>query len=153
MSVRKQCRLHSRAIPGARIVQWSPEQGGPQVDAFLQRPAFDPAAESAATALLAEIRARGESAIVAAARLFDGARLTAATLRVTAAEQDEALRDVAPAIRRAVGEACRRVTKFARAGLRRDWRMPVRWGSSSCRWIAWACMFPGALRRWLPPRS
>ena len=129
MSVQKQCRLNPRA-PGARIVQWSPEQGGAQVDAFLQRPAFDPAAESAAAALLAGIRARGEPEVLAAARRFDGARLTAATLRVTAAEQDEALRDVAPAIRRAVGEACRRVTKFARAGLRRDWRMPTAHGGS-----------------------
>ena len=129
MSARKQNRLVSRA-PGARIISWSPVQGAPEVDAFLHRPAFDPAAESAAASLLAEIRARGAPAILAAARRFDGAKLTVSSMRVTAAEQAAATRAVSPAIRRAVAEACRRVTAFARAGLRRDWRMPTKHGGS-----------------------
>lgn len=113
-----------------RIVRWSPRRSTSAVDDFLRRPAFDPAAESAASVLLAEIRTRGEPAILAAARRFDGAKLTAASLRVTAAEQATASREVSPATRRAMAEACRRVTAFARAGLRRNWRMPAGRGGS-----------------------
>jgi histidinol dehydrogenase len=113
-----------------RIVRWSPGRASPAVDAFLQRPAFDPAAEAAAAALLAEIRKRGEAAILDAALRFDGARLTPATLRVSQAERDAAAREVSPAVRRAVNEACRRVAAFARAGLRRNWRMPTGRGGS-----------------------
>jgi histidinol dehydrogenase len=100
------------------------------VETFLRRPAFDPAAEAAAAALLPEIRRRGEPAILAAARRFDGAKLTAASLRVTPEELTEASRQVAPAIRRAVAESCRRVAAFARAGLRRNWRIPTAHGGS-----------------------
>ncbi|MEI8241933.1 MAG: histidinol dehydrogenase [bacterium] len=117
-------------MKSARIVHWSPARPAAAVAAFLCRPAFDPAAESAAATLLADIRTRGEAAVVSAARRFDGARLTAATLRVTAAELDAAAREVPPAIRRAVAEAGRRVAAFARAGLRRDWRMPTGRGGS-----------------------
>ncbi|MEI6211556.1 MAG: histidinol dehydrogenase [bacterium] len=117
-------------MKSARIVKWQPNRSSPAVDAFLRRPAFDPAAESAAAMLLADIRKRGDAAILAAARRFDGARLTPATLRVTPAEQAAATRDVSAAVRRAVTEACRRVTTFARAGLRRDWRMPSGRGGS-----------------------
>lgn len=106
-----------------RVVRWTSGRVVAEVESFLQRPAFDPAAEAAASTLLAEIRKRGEPAILAAARRFDGARLTRATLRVTAAELSAASREVSPAIRRSVAEACRRVATFARAGLRGNWRI------------------------------
>lgn len=114
----------------ARIVKWSPAHSAPAVDGFLCRPAFDLAAEVTAATLLAEIRKRGDVAILAAARRFDGAKLTTASMRVTTPERTAATREVSPAIRRAVAEACRRVTVFARAGLRRDWRMPTGRGGS-----------------------
>ena len=117
-------------MKSARIVNWSPGHFSAAVDAFLRRPAFDPAAEAAASALLAEIRMRGEAAILAAARRFDGARLTPATLRVKPAELAAATRQVSPRIRRAVAESCRRVAAFARAGLRHNWRMPTGRGGS-----------------------
>jgi len=114
----------------ARIVHWSPDRSTSAVDSFLRRPAFDPGAESAARALLAEIRKHGEAVILAAARRFDGATLTSASMRVTAAELAAAEREVSPAVRRAAAEAGRRVAAFARAGLRRDWRMPTGRGGS-----------------------
>ncbi|MFZ4394452.1 MAG: histidinol dehydrogenase [Kiritimatiellia bacterium] len=117
-------------MKSARIVKWQPNRFSPAVDAFLRRPAFDPAAEAAAAMLLDDIRKRGDTAILAAARRFDGARLTPATLRVTPTEQAAATHDVSAAVRRAVTEACRRVASFARAGLRRDWRMPSGRGGS-----------------------
>jgi histidinol dehydrogenase len=117
-------------VKTVRIVNWTPRTPSPAVEAFLRRPAFDPAAEAAAATLLAEIRQRGEPAILAAARRFDGAKLTAATLRVTPDELTAASQQVSPAVRRAVAEACRRVATFARAGLRRNWRIPTGRGGS-----------------------
>jgi histidinol dehydrogenase len=108
-----------------RIVAWSGERPVPVVDAFLQRAAFDPVAESAAAVLLADIRRRGDAAVLAAARRFDGARLSPATLRVSEAERVDAESQVSPDLRRAVREAHRRVAAFARAGMRRNWRMPT----------------------------
>jgi len=124
-------RTASGSAPEARvpIARWS-SRPTPVVDAFLQRPTFDPAAEAAAAALLPDIRARGERAVLDAAQRFDGARLTPATLRVTPAELDAAARQVSPAIRRAVAAAHRRVMAFARAGMRRNWRMPTGHGGS-----------------------
>ena len=119
--------LSSKSV---RIVRWSPGGVAPEVDVFLRRPAFDPAAETAAAALLAEIRKRGAAAVLAAARRFDGANLTPATLRVTVAELAAATRAVSPAIRRAVAAANRRVAVFARAGLRCNWRMPAGCGGT-----------------------
>ena len=113
-----------------RIVRWSPDRPILAVEAFLRRPAFDPTAETAATKILADVRKRGLPAILGAALRFDGAKLTPATLRVKDSELAAATREVSASVRRAVAEACRRVTTFARAGLRRDWRMPTGRGGS-----------------------
>ena len=113
-----------------RIVRWSPDRPTAAVEAFLRRTAFDSAAEVTAAKILADIRKRGLPAILAAARRFDGAKLTPATLRVKESELAAATREVPASVRRAVTEACRRVTTFARAGLRRDWYIPAGRGGS-----------------------
>ncbi len=70
------------------IVHCASNKPNAQVEAFLRRPAFAPEAEAAATAVLADVRARGDKAVLAAARRFDKAALTLRELRVT----DEELR-------------------------------------------------------------
>lgn len=112
------------------IARWSVGCVMPVVEAFLCRPPFDPAAEAAAATLLARIRVQGDRAVLAAARQFDGAALTPATMQVRPDELEAARRQVSPAIRRAVASAHRRVTAFARAGMRRNWRMPTGRGGS-----------------------
>ena len=72
---------------------WSPVKPAATVEAFLRRPAFDPAAEGGASRALADIRARG------AARMFSGLtgddfRRRSSILRYT---RDNLLRDL-PAI-------------------------------------------------------
>jgi len=107
-----------------RIAAWSLKRRNRAVEAFLNRPAFDSRAETAAAEVLAAIRREGESAILAAAKRFQGGvDLTGRTLRVTAGELRKALRGVPPAAVQAVCEAHARVTAFARAGLRRPWTM------------------------------
>ena len=105
------------------IVCWSNRKSVAEVDAFLQRPAFDSAAETAAATVLADVRARGDTAIAAAAERFDGVSLKPSELLLTDAQIAAASKSVNPAVRRAIREAHRRVVTFAKAGIRKDWQI------------------------------
>jgi histidinol dehydrogenase len=104
------------------LTRWSLKKPDPAVEAFLRRPAFAPEAEKAAAEILADVRARGDAAVLAAAKRFDGAALKAAELRVSPAELAAAARAVPPRVRRAVKDAHARVRRYALAGLREPWR-------------------------------
>jgi histidinol dehydrogenase len=107
-----------------RIAAWSLKRRNRVVEAFLDRPAFDERAETAAAEVLGAIRREGESAVLAAVKRFQGGvALTGAALKVTASELRKALQLVPPAAVQAVCEAHARVEAFARAGLRKPWRM------------------------------
>ena len=107
----------------ANLLAWSVKNPSPEVEAFLARPAFAPEAESAAAALLADIRARGDAAVLEAAKRFDGASLKASELRVSAEELRAASRAVPARVKKAVREAHARVRRYAEAGLREPWHM------------------------------
>jgi len=107
----------------AKIERWAVKKPNAGVDAFLARPAFAPEAEAAASAVLADIRARGDAAVIDAARRFDGASLTVSGLRVSKGELDAAAKAVPLRIKRAVKEAHARVRRYAEAGLREPWHM------------------------------
>lgn len=94
-----------------------------EVEAFLNRPAFDPTAERIAMRELAAIRGQGCPAILDAVRRFQGVTLRPSALRVSALEWRRATAHVPRPVAAAVREAHRRVTAFATAGLRRNWRM------------------------------
>lgn len=102
---------------------WSPARSSPEVERFLRAPPLDPAAETAARRVLAEVRAGGDRAVARCCRRFDGARLTPAQFRVTSEELAAASASVAPEFRRAARAVLARVERFARAGLRYDWRL------------------------------
>ncbi len=106
-----------------RVVRWSPGRRNRTVAAFLERPAIDEQAEKVAREVLEGIRIGGDRALLAYLRRFDGARLSARRLHVSAREWDEACSRVGPDFRRAVRLAHQRIARFARAGLRRDWEM------------------------------
>jgi histidinol dehydrogenase len=106
-----------------RIAVWPEKSARGAVQRFLERPAFDTDADAAAERILADVRRRGDRAVAAYARRFDGATLAPARFRVTDAEIRAARRGIGPALRRALRDADRRVATFARAGLRRDWRI------------------------------
>ena len=110
------------------IVCWSNRKSVAEVDAFLQRPAFDSAAEDAAATVLADVRARGDTAITAAAERFDGVSLKPSELLLTDAQLDVASKSVTPSVRRAIREAHRRVVTFAKAGIRKDWQIATQHG-------------------------
>ena len=105
------------------IFLWSQKKADPVVETFLKRPAFAPEAETAATEVLADVRSRGNAAVCAAVKRFDGVALTSAELRVKPAELAAAERSVPAAIKRAVQDAHTRVRRFAEAGLREPWHL------------------------------
>ena len=106
-----------------QIFTWSVKKANSEVDAFLARPAFAPEAEAAAAALLADIRVRGDRAVLGAAKQFDGVTLMASELRVTSDELKAAAKAVPARVKRAVKDAHARVTRYALAGLREPWHL------------------------------
>lgn len=105
------------------VTEWSSSVPDRTVERFLNRPPFEPGAEKAAREILEDIRKRGDRAVAEYAEKFDGARLTPARFRVGQEAIDAAEAQVDAAFRKAAREADRRIARFARAGLRRDWRV------------------------------
>ncbi len=104
-----------------RIVTSSAKNPVDRVVEFLSRPAFDPTAEKVAAELLADIRARGNQAVLDAVKRIDGVELTPETMLVSKEELAEAEKSVPEDVKRNVQEAHRRVSAFAKAGMRPDW--------------------------------
>ncbi len=113
-----------------RLVTWSDRSANPTVAAFLKRPAFDERAEQAAANVLHEIRVRGDAAVVAAASRFDRVALKPSELLLSDAQVTEASAATPAGVRRALREAHRRVTTFAKAGMRKDWSLPTKHGGT-----------------------
>jgi histidinol dehydrogenase len=72
-------------------------------------------------AILADVRARGDRAVLDCTAKFDGARLRPRDLRVMPAELSAALRRLAPPERRALSAARSAIRGFNRPGLPRAW--------------------------------
>ena len=111
-----------------RIAAWSPARRSRVVESFLQRDAFDPAAERTAQVVLEDIRMRGEAAVMAYCAKFEGVVLRALDLRVSDEEIDAACAKVPEGTRRQVEEAHRRVADFARRSMREDWSVQTAHG-------------------------
>jgi histidinol dehydrogenase len=106
-----------------RIVGWHDGGRAGEVEAFLKRPAFDERAETVARKVLAEIKTSGDRAVLKYAKAFDGVRLNVGDVKVSREEIRKAKTVVDAGFRAAVSEVRRRVAAFARAGLKKDWRM------------------------------
>ncbi len=99
------------------------EAGDRRIAAFNARPAFPEEAEKAAAATLAEIRRRGDAAVMEAVAKFEGfAVRRAAALRIDLGAVSE--RGIDAKLLRAVKDAHRRVMRFSKASLRQPWSMP-----------------------------
>ena len=107
-----------------RTAEWSQDTRNRTVEGFLSRPAFDDKAEEAAQDVLADVRGRGDSAVVAYAKKFDGVTLQPRDMRVKSTEIAAARKAVDPDFRKAAREARRRIAAFAKAGIKHDWQMP-----------------------------
>ena len=73
--------------------------------------------------IIAEVKKRGDAALVEFAAKFDGAKLTAKSLAVTPAEFAAAQKSVPADVKRALAVAHKNVLAFAKRGLRKNWKM------------------------------
>ena len=96
--------------------------GDRRIEAFYARPAFPEEAEKAAAAALADVRARGDAAVLELVAKFEGYRAKSAkALRLDLSKVSE--KGIDPGVVRAVKDAHRRVMRFSKASLRGAWRM------------------------------
>ena len=71
--------------------------------------------------IIAQVAAKGDEALVAFTKRFDGAVLTPKTIFVTDAELAAARKAVSAATRTAVARSLKNIHAFAKHGLRKDW--------------------------------
>jgi histidinol dehydrogenase len=98
----------------------------------LERPpaAVDPAVQRAVDAILADVRGRGDEALIELTARHDRfAAGSAAALRVRPDEFDAAERALAPATRAALAYAAERIERFHAAALPKSWRITDEHGS------------------------
>ena len=79
--------------------------------------------QSYVTGILAEVKKRGDAAVVEFAAKFDGAKLAAKTLAVTEKEFAAAEKSVPADVKRALTASHRNVMTFAKKSLRKNWKM------------------------------
>lgn len=107
----------------APIVKWGTDKKYKRVEDFLLRPSVEEQAMQVAARILADVKERGDKAVIDCARLYDGSNLSTRRIRVTPQEISAARRAVDNGFKEAVAEAHRRITAFSGNGLRSDWQM------------------------------
>src|SRR6185295_8198411 len=81
---------------------------------------FDPVIEQRTRAILDDVRARGNAAVLELTERFDGAKLTADQLAVTQAELMTASLKADESLRAAVAEAEKNIADFAKKSRRKE---------------------------------
>src|ERR1041385_5222013 len=84
---------------------------------------FDPVIEQRTRAILDDVRARGDEALLELTERFDGAKLTAGQLAVTQAEHMASSLKADESLRAAVTEAGKNIAAFAKKSRRKNWWM------------------------------
>lgn len=102
--------------------------GDKSVERFNARPAFPEEAETAAFAVLADIRKNGEKAVLKYVAKFEGYK--GRNLKVDV-DLESLEKSISPSIVKAVKDAHKRVMKFSKASLREPWSMKTPRGGST----------------------
>jgi len=84
---------------------------------------FDPEIEQRTRAILDAVQVHGDSALLEFTERFDGAKFAADRLMVSQAELFNASLAADESLRKAVAEAAKNITAFAKKSLRKNWRM------------------------------
>jgi len=115
-----------------RIVKWLPQEEEPrEITDFLKRPAFDEQAEEIARQVLAGIRIHGDKTVGEYAARFDGVSLQPQDFAVPKSDIKDARKAVSDEVRSAVREAHKRISKFAAAGMKKDWSIATPRGGTT----------------------
>lgn len=107
----------------APIVKWGTDKKYKKIDDFLLRPSVEEKAMEAAARILADVKERGDKAVIDCARLYDGSNMSTRRIRVTDKEIADADKLVDDDFKTAAQEAHKRITEFSIGGLRDDWQM------------------------------
>ena len=107
----------------ATIVKWGTDKKYKKVEDFLLRPSVEEEPMKAAALILADVKERGDKAVIECARRFDGSSMSTRRIRVSPAEIEEAHSLVDDDFKVAAQEAHKRITAFSKNGLRDDWKM------------------------------
>lgn len=107
----------------APIVKWGTDKKYKRVENFLLRPAVEEKAMQVAARILADVKERGDKAVIDCARLYDGSNISTRRIRVSAEEISEAKKVVDKEFKKAAEEAHKRIVAFSKNGLRDDWKM------------------------------
>ncbi len=107
----------------------------------------DVVAERVAARIIADVRRRGDRALVHWTERLDGVRLTASTLWISARERREARRGVSDEFLRAIEHAARNIRRVAERQLPRAWALEVERGVEVCQRVEplerIGCYIPG----------
>ena len=106
--------------------------GADAVVALLERPpaAVDPEIQRVVDAILADVRARGDAALIELTARFDGfTAASGADLRIPGGMFEAAERALAPATRDALAYAAERIERYHAAALPKSWRISDEHGS------------------------
>ena len=105
--------------------------GDRRIEKFNARPAFPEEAEKAAAAVLADIRAKGDAAVMRAVAKFEGFKVAKASALKVACDMRQLEKSIDRKILKAVKDAHCRVLLFSKASLRRDWSMKTPRGGTA----------------------
>lgn len=98
------------------------EKNTGELNKLLDRSSMNSAAElSAVKTIIADVRARGDAAVLEYTKLFDGARLTADLLRVTQDEIDEAYNSVSDELLAAMRRSASNIAAFHELQKQKTW--------------------------------
>ena len=98
------------------------------LDLLCNLPAYPPAAEEVAAAVIADVRKRGVEAICEYAEKFDHVKLTFDQFRISDEEIAAASKIVSAENKKAIKTACRQVRAFAKETLPKNWKKKIRPG-------------------------
>ncbi|NLX27313.1 MAG: histidinol dehydrogenase [Lentisphaerae bacterium] len=107
----------------APIVKWGTDKKYKRVEDFFLRPSVEENAMRAAARILADVKERGDKAVIECTRLFDGSNMSTRRIRVTPEEIAEANKLVDDDFKKAAAMAHERIVAFSSKGLRSDWEM------------------------------
>ncbi len=107
----------------APIVKWGTDKKYKKVEDFLLRPSVEENAMKAAATILADVKERGDKAVIECARRFDGSNISSRRIQVTSEEIADAKVLVDDEFKQAAEEAHKRIMAFSKNGLRDDWKM------------------------------
>jgi histidinol dehydrogenase len=107
----------------APLAKWGTDKKYKRVEGFLLRTSVEGPAMETAARILADVKERGDKAVIDCARRYDGSNISTRRMRVSPEEIAEARKRVDGDFKRAVKEAHKRIMAFAKNGMRDDWAM------------------------------